>query len=187
MELFLNLNNDWKQLVYKNWLLLKMLQYPLDLFLYDDSYGMDFLLCKALEWESNNPEEDLKKLERFVNSRLQHISEEIADSICQMEFIHINSNIDNLSPLSLFNNIKIVDFHGENKSNVNDFIPLAKDRYIYVLDYADYETINFDLRSNITSIPNIKYIKGYGIPLELSTIVCDLKGYNIHNINQGYE
>ena len=67
------------------------------------------------------------------------------------------------------------------------FIPLAKDRYIYVLDYADYETINFDLRSNITSIPNIKYIKGYGIPLELSTIVCDLKGYNIHNINQGYE
>ena len=104
-----------------------------------------------------------------------------------MEFIHINSNIDNLSPLFLFNNIKIVDFHGENKSNVNDFIPLAKDRYIYVLDYADYETINFDLRSNITSIPNIKYIKGYGIPLELSTIVCDLKGYNIHNINQGYE
>ena len=85
MELFLNLNNDWKQLVYKNWLLLKMLQYPLDVFLYDDSYGMDFLLCKALEWESNNPEEDLKKLERFVNSRLQHISEEIADSICQME------------------------------------------------------------------------------------------------------
>lgn len=56
-----------------------------------------------------------------------------------------------------------------------------------MLDYADYETINFDLRSNITSIPNIKYIKGYGIPLELSTIVCDLKGYNIHNINQGYE
>ena len=187
MELFLNLNNDWKQLVYKNWLLLKMLQYPLDVFLYDDSYGMDFLLCKALEWESNNPEEDLKKLERFVNLRLQHISEEIADSICQMEFIHINNNIDNLSPLSLFNNIKIVDFHGENKSNINDFIPLAKDRYIYVLDYADYETINFDLRSNITSISNIKYIKGYGIPLELSTIVCDLKGYNIHNINQGYE
>lgn len=186
MEFFLNLSNDWKQLVYKNWLLLKILQYPLDVFLYNDSYGMDFLLCKELEWESNNPEEDLKKLERFVNSRLQHISEDIVDSMFQMEFIHINSDIDNLSPLSLFNKIKIVDFHCENDSNVNNFIPLAKDCDIYVLDYADYRTINFDLRSNITSIPNIKYIKGY-VPLELSTIVCDLKGYNIHNINQDYE
>lgn len=52
-----------------------------------------------------------------------------------MEFIHINSDIDNLSPLSLFNNIKIVDFHGENKSNINDFLPLAKDRYICIRLY----------------------------------------------------
>ena len=54
-----SLPDIWKSVVYKEWLLFLKNKFPLSTFLWDESYGVDFLLCKVLNIESNNPNVDL--------------------------------------------------------------------------------------------------------------------------------
>ena len=165
----------WKAMAYKEWLLFLKNKFPLSTFLRDDSYGIDFLLCKALNIESNNPDNDLKQLDLIVSDGLKSINENSLSEIFSMQFLAVLSEITYIAPLKYFPNIKVLDFHCQNESKITDFEILRRDKKIFVLDYADYQIIDFDKFSNIRDIENIMYIKGYGFPSEVNSIYSELK------------
>lgn len=171
----------WKVMVFKEWLLFIKNKFPLSAFLLDDSYGVDFLLIKALGMESDNPNADIEQLEITITNELKNVDENTLYEIFSMEFIVISSEITYIAPLKFFSNIKVIDFHGQNESRITDFEILRRDNTIYVLDYADYQIIDFDEYSNIRDVDNIRYIKGYGFPTEVNCIYPELNAnYRIY-------
>lgn len=170
----------WKSIAFKTWLLFVEHNFPLRVYLWDDSYGIDFLLCKALEIETADPVQDLIHMNYIIEDRMKEITIDTLDSIFSMQFLPITSEITYLSPLQYFPNIKFLDFHSQNKSKVTDFMVLSNREEIYVLDYDDYMIIDFDKHSNIRDFDNIKYIKGYGwISKEMNKILSTLNLYNV--------
>ena len=175
------LSKIWKVVVYKQWLLFIKKQFPLSAFLRDDSYGVDFLLCKVLNMESSNPNADLEQLEVLIDNSLKDIDDNTLYEIFSMEFLAITPEITYLSPLNNFFNLKIIDFHCQNESRKIDFEILRKNNIVYVLDYADYKIIDFDRYSNIRKINNVIYIKGYGFPFEVHSVYRKLSAkYKIY-------
>ena len=45
-------------------------KFPLSTYLWDDSYGMDFLLCKVLNIESSDPDKDLSHLDSIIEDSM---------------------------------------------------------------------------------------------------------------------
>ena len=72
-----------------------------------------------------------------------------------------------------------MDFHCTNESCITDFLALENHSLVYVLDYADYQIVDFDRNSNIREFNNIKYIKGYGWPKEMNEVYKYLSHYKI--------
>lgn len=175
IEQFNKLPEIWKITVYKEWLLFIKHQFPLSVFLWDDSYGIDFLLCRVLKLESNNPEGDLNRLNDKIQHDMKNVSLEIADEIFSMQFLVVPPEITYLSPLKFFPCLKVLDFHCQNQSMITDFDILKQKGEIFVLDYADYMIIDFEKFSNIKDYPNIKYIKQYGFPSNMGLIYSQLK------------
>ena len=174
LEQWEKLPSIWKKIILKEWLLFKKCKFPLSVFLGDDSYGLNFLLCKALGIDSSEPEKDLKQLEDIISTGLKKIDENTIYGIFSMQFLYIPSEITYIAPLKYFPNIKVVDFHCSNESRITDFEILRRQSTIYVLDYADYQIVDFDKYSNIRGIDNVKYIKGYGFPNEINDIYSEL-------------
>lgn len=174
-----NLPIYWKELLFKEWLYFIHKKESLKTFLWDDSYGLDFLLCKSLNIESENPNLDLIELEKYIKDAMNRIDTSILLEIFDMEFVALDREITYISPLRYFRNLKIVDFHCTNESQITDFYALKRETNIYVLDYADYQIIDFDRYSNIGQIKNIKYIKEYGWPNELDKILNCLINFKL--------
>lgn len=171
----------WKTTAYKQWLLFIKNKFPLSIFLWDDSYGEGFLLCKVLNLGSNNPAADVERLESIIAKGLNGIDEDTLSEIFSMEFLSIPPDVTYLSPLKFFPNIKVIDFHCQNESKITDFEILRKKNTIYVLDYADDLIIDFDKYSNIRDIENIKYIKSYGFPFDIDSVYPQLSSkYKIY-------
>ena len=168
----------WQKLVYKEWMLFIQCRFPIRTFLWDDSYCVDFLLCKTLGIETSEHENDLIKLEELIADGLQKITPQILDEIFSMQFFVIPSEITFLSPLIYFTEVRVLDFHCQNESMITDFFPLKGSTNVYVLDYADYQIIDFDKFSNIRHFDNIIYVKEHGVPHELEAIYSLLKSYN---------
>lgn len=174
-----SLNHNWKRILYKQWLYFVYKKQSLSVFLWDDSYGLDFLLCNLIGIESDNPEDDLISLNAYIDSRINEPDEKILSEIFDMEFITLDTSITFLSPLQNFRNLKIIDFHCTNESKITDFSILRREETIYILDYTDYYLIDFDRYSNIRDIKNLVYIKDYGWPKELNNILNCLSNYKI--------
>ena len=87
------LSKIWKVMVYKQWLLFIKKQFPLSAFLRDDSYGVDFLLCKVLNMESSNPNADLEQLEVMIDNSLKDVDDNTLYEIFSMEFLAIPPEI----------------------------------------------------------------------------------------------
>ena len=174
-----SLPDIWKSVVYKEWLLFLKNKFPLSTFLWDESYGVDFLLCKVLNIESNNPNVDLEQLEHIISDGLMDMDETTLREIFSMQFLALSPQITYLSPLKFFPDIKVVDFHCQNESKITDFEILRRKDVVYVLDYADYQIVDFDEYSNIIDIENIRYIKGYGFPADVNCVY--------HELNEKYK
>ena len=173
-----NLPNIWKAMVYKEWLLFLKYKFPLSTFLWDDSNGVDFLLCKVLNIESNSPNTDLEQLELLISNGLMDLNENALCEIFSMQFLTLSPEITYLFSLKYFQDVKIVDFHCQNESKITDFEVLHRNNVVYVLDYADYQIVDFDKYSNIRDIENIRYIKGYGFPADVNCV--------FHELNEKY-
>ena len=99
---WVNLNHHWQSLLYKEWLLFIKERFPLSTFLWDDSYGLDFLLCKALNLETSKPEDDVQNLNSIIKDELVSLQESTINDIFDMEFLALDSSITYLSPLKDF-------------------------------------------------------------------------------------
>lgn len=174
-----NLPEVWNNLLFKEWLYFVHKKESLSLFLWDESYGLNFLLRKALGMQSDDPESDITNLSHYINKKNQQTDIEILSKIFNMEFLTLDDTITYLSPIRYFRNLKVVDFHCSNESQITDFLDLQRDSEVIVLDYADYQIVDFDNSSNIRQFQNIRYIKGYGIPQEMGNILKNLSNYNI--------
>lgn len=173
------LNDAWKCILFKEWLYFVKEKQSLKIFLWDDSYGLDFLLCHFLCLESNTPKDDLKMLFNYIIESINQIDDRILIEIFDMEFLALDESISVLTPLQWFRNIKILDFHCTNNSMITDFYVFKRDSTIYILDYTDYQLLDFDKYSNIRQILNLVYIKEYGWPNELNNILKLLTNYNL--------
>ena len=142
---WVNLNHHWQSLLYKEWLLFIKERFPLSTFLWDDSYGLDFLLCKALNLETSKPEDDVQNLNSIIKDELVSLQESTINDIFDMEFLALDSSITYLSPLKDFKKLKVLDFHCTNESCITDFLALENHSLVYVLDYADYQSHLFPL------------------------------------------
>ena len=170
----------WKLSAYKNWLLFIKKQFPLSTFLWDDSYGLDFLICKELNIESNDPEKDLRRLDEIITKEIKDQDIATLDAIFSMQFMSFTKEINYLSPMIYFPNTRVLDFHCTNESMITDFSPLQKLENVFVLDYSDYIIIDFDKDSNIRDFNNIHYVKCNGMPeKEINCILKDLRDYKI--------
>lgn len=176
---WVNLNHHWQSLLYKEWLLFIKERFPLSTFLWDDSYGLDLLLCKALNLETSKPEDDVQNLNSIIKDELVSLQESTINDVFDMEFLALDSSITYLSPLKDFKKLKVLDFHCTNESCITDFLALENHSLVYVLDYADYQIVDFDRNSNIREFNNIKYIKGYGWPKEMNEVYKYLSHYKI--------
>lgn len=179
VEQWNNLLKIWRTTAYKAWLLLVKHKFPLNTYLWDDSYGIDFLLCKVLNIESSDPEKDLGHLNSIIEEEMSNITTDTLDIIFSMQFLPLSSGITYLSPLRYFPNVKVRDFHCMNESKITDFSILANRNKVYILDYADYMIIDFDKYSNIREFDNVEYIKEYGFPSQIDQIYRELKTYKI--------
>ena len=90
---WVNLNHHWQSLLYKEWLLFIKERFPLSTFLWDDSYGLDFLLCKALNLETSKPEDDVQNLNSIIKDELVSLQESTINDIFDMEFLALDSSI----------------------------------------------------------------------------------------------
>ena len=106
------------------------------------------------------------------------LNENTLCEIFSMQFLTLSPEITYLSPLKYFQDVKIVDFHCQNESKITDFEVLRRNNVVYVLDYADYQIVDFDKYSNIRDIENIRYIKGYGFPADVNSV--------FHELNEKY-
>ena len=172
------LDSNWKELLVRNWLLFKKYNGSLTEFLWDAYGAYDYFLCRNMGLPYNDIEEDISISEMIIRNHLRAIDDNIIKQIIDMEFIAMDSSISYLSPLSHFNNIKILDFHCNNSSKITDFSPLEIFKEVYILDYSDYIIIDFDRDSNIRDFQNLHYIKELD-ESELDKILKILNGYKI--------
>ena len=82
---WVNLNHHWQSLLYKEWLLFIKERFPLSTFLWDDSYGLDFLLCKALNLETSKPEDDVQNLNSIIKDELVSLQESTINDIFDID------------------------------------------------------------------------------------------------------
>ena len=174
------LDSNWKELLVRNWLLFKKYNGSLTEYLWDAYGAYDYFLCRSMSFPFNDIDEDSSISEMIIKNHLRAVDENTIKQILDMEFIAMDQSVSYISPLSYFNNIKAIDFHCNNSSKITDFSPLARFKRIYILDYSDYLTIDFDKFSNIRDFSNIQYIQCNGMPKkELEYILNDLNGYRI--------
>ena len=129
--------------------------------------------------ETSKPEDDVQNLNSIIKDELVSLQESTINDIFDMEFLALDSSITYLSPLKDFKKLKVLDFHCTNESCITDFLALENHSLVYVLDYADYQIVDFDRNSNIRDFNNLKYIKGYGWPKEMNDVYKYLSHYKI--------
>ena len=91
LEQWNNLPKIWRITAYKTWMLFFEHKFPLSTYLWDDSYGMNFLLCKVLNIESSDPDKDLSHLDSIIEEEMSNITTDILDNIFSMEFLSLHS------------------------------------------------------------------------------------------------
>lgn len=168
-----NISDDVKKLLFKNWLLFDFFQFPISNYLGDDSYGLNEILKCKLELRIKNFNTKNSYYEEFIKFCVAKVSDKIVTKISKMEFVAMEAEIDNLIDFNFLVNLKVLDFHELQSSLVTDFSVIKNN--IYVLDYSDYQIIDFSKKSNIDNEENIIYIKGYGWQSELDDILAHLE------------
>ena len=93
LEQWEKLPSIWKKIILKEWLLFKKCKFPLSVFLGDDSYGLNFLLCKALGIE------EVDAVVRDFDSEDEILKCMIETNICQR-------GVGNLNPVKFGRCIK---------------------------------------------------------------------------------
>lgn len=175
-----SLNSNWKELLIRNWLLFVKYNGSLSEYLWDAYGAYDYFLCRSMGLPFNDIDEDTSLSKMIITNHMRAIDEMIIEEMLNMEYIAMDASIETLSPLAKFYNIKVLDFHCNNSSEIKDFSPLLKFNDVYVLDYSDYQLINFEESSNIVGFPNIHYVKCIGWPeAEMKIVLKILNKYNV--------
>lgn len=102
-----SLEYDWQKIILLNYLVSQnSLQWRMNALL-DDSYGLEFIACKILKIETDNPETDLINLDNWVKKKISILTKgEIRELFTIKEIIL--QNLNSLKKLELFPNLEIV-------------------------------------------------------------------------------
>ena len=151
-----SLDYTWKKQIYLNYRLSKEdINWRVSAFL-DDSYGLEFIMCKIFNIESDSPNDDLIKLDNYVKHEIIKIDKATIVDLQSIEEI-ILQDIDNLKPIESLTNLKLVYLdhcktHSLNTlSNVNE---------LCFYETPEYSTNTPSLyRNSVNFNDNIKIIK----------------------------
>lgn len=113
-----SLDYNWKKQIYLNYRLSKEdISWRINAFL-DDSYGLEFIMCKIFDLESSNPSDDLMLLDTFVKREILKVDKIILENFQSIEEI-ILQNVDELKPIEYLSKLKLVYFDNCKIHNVN--------------------------------------------------------------------
>lgn len=159
-----NLDNNWKKLIYLNYRLSKEDDYwRISTFL-DDSYGLEFIMCKIFKLESDNPCDDLVKLDSYVNNQLLKIDESIAQGMLLIEELCLQG-VNTLKPLEYFPKLKLVYLDHCKTHDINTLNNLNKLRFYETPEYPTnipsfyHDTDAFSENVNIIKNPFVEVQK----------------------------
>lgn len=123
LKWFKNLSSEWQKHLILNHLLSKENIDNRKAAFLDDSYGLEFFICKFIGIETENPENDLMSLRKIIKNQVNNINLNTIDEILEIDEI-ILQDIDDLTPLEKFSKLKLVyfdhcDISGINKLDIN--------------------------------------------------------------------
>jgi hypothetical protein len=101
------LDYKWKKLIYLNYRLSnEEINLRISTFL-DGSYGLEFIMVEVFKLESDNHDDALIKLDKYVKSQILKIDDNIIRSMLQIEELCIE-DVNTLKPLEYFPKLKLV-------------------------------------------------------------------------------
>lgn len=101
------LDFEWKKQIYLNYRLSKEdITWRINAFL-DDSYGLNFIMVKIFNLESDNPSADLVNLNIYIQNIIENLDEFTKNNIQSTEEL-ILQGLDDLKPLKCFPNLQLV-------------------------------------------------------------------------------
>lgn len=139
-----NLSYGWKKQIFLNYVLSQnTLQWRKIAFL-DDSYGLEFILCKILGFESENPENDLLKINNWVQEKLSELNEIKISELFKITEIAVQG-LGSLEPLEYFPNLHLVYLDHCETKDINKLKNLDK---LAFYETNEYPTNNPSLYTN---------------------------------------
>lgn len=107
MEWWIRLPIKWQRQLFLNYLLSQCdIKWRIKAFL-DDSFGLEFILCKALNIETKDPNRDLDSLDKFIKAKLGDIQTSEIIKTIELKEIILNG-LDNLKHLEVFSRLELV-------------------------------------------------------------------------------
>ncbi|MGI6410221.1 MAG: DarT ssDNA thymidine ADP-ribosyltransferase family protein [Bacteroidales bacterium] len=160
-----SLQYTWKKQIFLNYLLsLNSAQWRKSAFL-DDSYGLEFIVCKILKIETDNPEADLINLDNWVKEKISNLNENEIRELFYIKEI-ILRGLNSLKPLEYFPKLRLVYLDHCEISDINSLNNLIQ---LFFFESPEYPTNNpslykdpeyFSEQVNIISNP-FDYIQNY--------------------------
>jgi len=160
-----SLQYTWKKQIFLNYLLsLNSAQWRKSAFL-DDSYGLEFIVCKILKIETDKPEADLINLDNWVKEKISNLNENEIRELFYIKEI-ILQGLNSLKPLEFFPKLRLVYLDHCEISDINSLNNLIQ---LFFFESPEYPTNNpslykdpeyFSEQVNIISNP-FDYIQNY--------------------------
>lgn len=165
MQFWNSLQYTWKKQIFLNYLLsLNSAQWRKSAFL-DDSYGLEFIVCKILKIETDKPEADLINLDNWVKEKISNLNENEIRELFYIKEI-ILQGLNSLKPLEFFPKLRLVYLDHCEISDINSLNNLIQ---LFFFESPEYPTNNpslykdpeyFSEQVNIISNP-FDYIQNY--------------------------
>lgn len=101
------LDFEWRKQIYLNYRLSKEdIACRTSAFL-DDSFGLNFIMVRKFNLESDNPNADLVNLNNYIKNKIENLEELTLYKLLSIEEL-ILYGLDNLKPIECFSNLKLV-------------------------------------------------------------------------------
>lgn len=128
------LEYEWKKQLYLNYLLSQQeFNWRTSAF-FDDSYGLEFIFCKILDLETEDPENDLVKLNQLIKDRIFSMNSNAIQDTFKIKEI-ILQGVNTLKPLNWLENLELVYLDHCDLSDINTLKNISRLKFYESPDY----------------------------------------------------
>lgn len=151
-----NLSYEWKELIYLNYRLSKEdIAWRINTFL-DDSFGLTYIFCEILDFQTGNSENDAVKFEKWLKKSISKLSQLEISELFTIKEILVRE-VTSLKPLEYFPNLRLVYL---DHCQINEINILSNIDKLQFYETPEYPTNTPSLYYNSEEFnDNVKIIK----------------------------